>query len=863
MNHRTVLLVACLLIMLPLCSVCPLASTLSTDVKALESNEQHAQYYAEGCSYYINGWIYLSIKGDPYDRGYQHGYLLADEIVDHMNRWSNMIHNHPQIHRLGRSSQESYERISAIWWTFCKQQISRIYSDKYDEYEEYKEEMQGIADGVRAQGGTIHGNMVDYEDILTINEMYEFLSKLTFQRLSKKIHPLLTLYHALREVEPSLSSVSPYEFILDFIDEPRNHKCNGFIATGNATSYGQLVVGNSMWSTDEAYTWWWSYYITSRWSVLLDVNPTEGNRFMCAAAPGHIWSDHDYYQNEEGIVLVETTDPQGFWDNRGLPLAIRVRTAIQYSSTIDDAVYYLAHRSDGCMNAVWLIGDTTTGEIARFELGYKSYWIDRTFNGFHWSANNPMNLKVRVEMFYLKDFLKDVISYHLLQSKGNVYNLLFYQPSPRDITYEELGKRYYGYIDCDVLKTIFATDPIVKWSPDCKISDTSLVEQNGVWLFMGNPAGKDLTIYNIDTPQESKELLPPNGWVRMFGVPDEKQSSIPIDTADDPGNIPIPPIWEFDTGLHDNEFSCSGIYHQQTLFLTTSTGEILALNADEGTFLWNQTIGEDLTAPILYDNKLYVGTSEGLKWLDIGWMTMGEKRLGKISCRPVIENDTLFVGTIKGDVYAFEVDTGSELWHVDLPGEIYLSNLGQDQLFVSSGDTVYAFDTSTGDIIWTFMTGGPLTSRPYVYQQMVLVGSWDTYLYALNTDDGELLWSFETGWGVETTPVVSGTMVFFGSHDQQFYAVDKDAGTLLWRKQCDASIHCSPVVDTGYVVFGSDDGKVYALEQTSGEIHWEFAPKETIEGIFNYRTTPIRSDISLVDGYVFIGVGGVVYSLFL
>jgi outer membrane protein assembly factor BamB len=860
MKQRFVFLVAIMLFTLPLYSVGSLSLLTLTEVRTDECEVQFTNHYAEGCSYYIQGWIYLSIKGDPYDRGYQHGYLLAEEIVDHMNRWSNMIHNQPQMERLGRSSQESYERISAIWWAFCKQQISRIYSAKYEEYPEYKAEMQGIADGVRAQGGTIHGNEVTYEDVLALNEMYEFLSKLTFQRLSKKIHPLLTLYHAFLEVEPSISSISPYDFILGFIDEPRNHKCNGFIATGNATSHGQLVVGNSMWSTDEAYTWWWSYYITSRWSVLLDVNPTEGNRFMCAAAPGHIWSNHDYYQNDAGIVLVETTDPQGFWDNRGLPLAIRARTAIQYSNTIDDVVHYLTYRSDGCMNAVWLIGDTSTGEIARFELGYKSYWVDRTFNGFYWSANNPISLKVRIEMFNLKDFLKDFVSYHLLKSKGNVYNLLFYHPSPRDIKYEELGNRYYGSIDCDVLKTIFATDPIVKWSPDCKISDTSLVEQNGVWLFMGNPGGKDLTIYNIDTPLTSKQQFPPNGWVRIFGVPDQKHSGTSADPDESSGNNPVM-VWEYDTGLNDNDFSSSGVLNQQTLYLTTSTGEVIALKADKGNFLWNQTIGEDLTGPVLYDNKLYIGTREGLKWLDIGWMTMGEKRLGKISCKPVIENDTLYVGTTEGNVYAFEVDTGSEQWHVHLPGEVYLSNRWQDQLFVASADTVYALHTSTGAITWTFTTGGPLTSRPYVDQQMVLVGSWDTYLYALNTEDGALLWSCETGWGIETTPIVSGTRVFFGSHDQRFYALDKETGNIIWSKQCAASIHCSPVVDGEYVVFGSDDGKVYALDQTTGEIHWEFAPKETIEGIINYRTTPIRSDISVVDGHVIIGVGGVVYSL--
>ena len=33
-----------------------------------------------GISYEMNGWLYVSIKGDPRERGYAYGYLVADEI---------------------------------------------------------------------------------------------------------------------------------------------------------------------------------------------------------------------------------------------------------------------------------------------------------------------------------------------------------------------------------------------------------------------------------------------------------------------------------------------------------------------------------------------------------------------------------------------------------------------------------------------------------------------------------------------------------------------------------------------------------------------------------------------------------------
>ena len=33
-----------------------------------------------GFKYEINGWTYISIKGNPYERGYAHGVLLKSEI---------------------------------------------------------------------------------------------------------------------------------------------------------------------------------------------------------------------------------------------------------------------------------------------------------------------------------------------------------------------------------------------------------------------------------------------------------------------------------------------------------------------------------------------------------------------------------------------------------------------------------------------------------------------------------------------------------------------------------------------------------------------------------------------------------------
>jgi len=154
-----------------------------------------------------------------------------------------------------------------------------------------------------------------------------------------------------------------------------------------------------------------------------------------------------------------------------------------------------------------------------------------------------------------------------------------------------------------------------------------------------------------------------------------------------------------------------------------------------------------------------------------------------------------------------------------------------------------------------------ITSRPYVQDDVMYFGSWDTFVYAVNAETGNLKWKFETGWGVETTPIVDDGLVFVGSHDNNFYALHGNNGTMCWAFTCKSGIHSSPAVSDNYVIFGSDDGRLYCLDKLNGNLIWNFSPGYTIDDKINYLTTPIISD-PIIDGEtVFIGVNGNIYAL--
>src|SRR5690349_8546045 len=74
------------------------------------------------------GWIYLHVQGEPRERGFQHGYLMAKEIIDGL-----------------RSTQVEWEHQSAMDWQWLVNRAADMFVAKIDA--ESLEELEGIAEG--------------------------------------------------------------------------------------------------------------------------------------------------------------------------------------------------------------------------------------------------------------------------------------------------------------------------------------------------------------------------------------------------------------------------------------------------------------------------------------------------------------------------------------------------------------------------------------------------------------------------------------------------------------------------------------------------------------------------------------------
>ncbi len=387
------------------------------------------------------GWIVLHIEGKPYDRGYQHGRLLATEIAGFIRDLS--------LYRSSRAPDDAWRDLRLI--------ADALFLRKFSP--ELLEEMKGIADGAAAGGATVQGRAVDLLDIVTLNADVEttFLD----EALRSTPHGL----EGRRFDEPPLRPEKP----------PAETHCSAFAATGPATADGRVVIGHiTMWNLFHAV----------HYNVWLDLKPSSGHRVMMQTYPGGIMSGLDYYMNDAGIVVCETTLAQTRFHAEGVPLADRIRRALQYGDSIDTVVATLKEGNNGLYTNEWLLADSKTNEIAMFELGThktrlwrssKDEWFGGT-KGFYWGCNNAKEQEVRLET--------------LASLEDQPANAVFH-PSDRDRKWLELFDQSAGKIGVDFGFRAFTTPPLAaSHSLDAKFTTGAMADKMETWARFGPPLGR-------------------------------------------------------------------------------------------------------------------------------------------------------------------------------------------------------------------------------------------------------------------------------------------------------------------------------------------------------------------------------------
>jgi hypothetical protein len=397
--------------------------------------------YGPAYRYPVGGWVYVHIEGQPYERGYQHGHLMAKEIPQYMERCA------AELDPKGKNKT----------WNLARTTATALFMHGFDQ--EILAEMKGIADGASDAGARWEGRPIDLTDIVVVNTTVE-LGDLS-QALAVTPNGLEGLRLAAPKYVPNFNRKSG---ALDH--------CSAFAATGAATRDGRMVIG---------HTTWWPLTLAEQTNVMLDIKPTTGHRVLMQSYPGGIESGTDWYQNDAGVVLTETTINQSPFNINGTPIAFRARKAIQYGDNIDKVVELLSTKNNGLYTNEWLLGDAKTNEVALFELGTyktrlyrssKNDWFGGT-EGFYWGDNNAKDLGVRLEES---------------PDPNGASTYVPYVPTVRDLKWQALYHEYKGKIDEQFGFMAFHTAPLVSATAmDAKVVTADMASRMMVWADFGKP----------------------------------------------------------------------------------------------------------------------------------------------------------------------------------------------------------------------------------------------------------------------------------------------------------------------------------------------------------------------------------------
>ncbi len=142
-------------------------------------------------------------------------------------------------------------------------------------------------------------------------------------------------------------------------------------------------------------------------------------------------------------------------------------------------------------------------------------------------------------------------------------------------------------------------------------------------------------------------------------------------------------------------------------------------------------------------------------------------------------------------------------------GSVQCGNLGVNG--------VAAMNAITCAVLWNYTAGGGVTySSPAIVNGVMYFGSDGGNVYALNTSTGALLWSYANSGAVQSSPAVANGVVYIGSDDNNVYALNASTGAQLWSYTTGGSVESSPAIANGVVYIGSNDNNVYAFGLTDG-----------------------------------------------
>lgn len=282
--------------------------------------------------------------------------------------------------------------------------------------------------------------------------------------------------------------------------------------------------------------------------------------------------------------------------------------------------------------------------------------------------------------------------------------------------------------------------------------------------------------------------------------------------------------------------------------------------------VWTAQVGKALGfqfVPELEGGRVYAMSGDGNITMleeDTGRVVGRIDAKKKLSGGLAVEDGKIIVGTLKGDVLAFDT-AGKAVWTSNVGGEVIApASVSRKVAVVRTADgRIFGLDLTDGKRKWVFQRPMPaLMLRTDVGAQAVggdvVAGYPGGKLIALDIDDGKLTWEvtvslprgateLERIADIAGVPVMDGPRVCAAAFQGKLACFEIQTRNMIWSRDLWSSK--SITVDAKNLYIADDSGNVHALDKATGTSVWK-------QDKLAYRrlTAPM-----VVEGYVVVGDG--------
>lgn len=249
----------------------------------------------------------------------------------------------------------------------------------------------------------------------------------------------------------------------------------------------------------------------------------------------------------------------------------------------------------------------------------------------------------------------------------------------------------------------------------------------------------------------------------------------------------------------------------------------------------------------------------------VAWRAIGDAPT--VLCSPTVRDGTVYIGSPKNAVHAFDAATGEEEWTYETRSYVETAPaVVNDTVYTADADgVVYALSTD-GDRRWTYETDTNFHSRAVaVHEGTLIVGTAGTMpavvsggtdeskagtALGLDAGTGERRWTYTGPTDWFTGPAVGGGRAYLGNHDGTVVALDPTTGDEVWMWHADsdhAGILAPPAYADGTVYIGVHAaGQLVALDAENGRSQWSK----------DLKAPNVKSSPAVDDDRVYVGATG-------